>query len=114
MARDQDKVRRARREWYARNREREVAKQQERNRLLRESNVALLRRIREESPCSDCGISYPYYVMDFDHVRGEKKGDLCGMARAPFPLSTILAELDKCEVVCANCHRKRTHNRMMA
>ena len=31
-----------------------------------------IRELKEKSPCRDCGKFFPYYVMDFDHVRGRK------------------------------------------
>ena len=61
----------------------------------------------KKRPCTDCGIQYPPYVMDFDHLR-DKKFNISGAAGRAGPVS-ILEELAKCEVVCANCHRERTH-----
>ena len=58
-------------------------------------------------PCADCGIEYPPPVMEFDHVRGTKRGQLSDMYRVSVP--RILREMEKCDVVCANCHRMRTH-----
>lgn len=61
-------------------------------------------------PCQDCGIQYPYYVMDFDHRDPKDKeftmstAIVSNMSRA-----RLLAEISKCDVVCANCHRERTH-----
>ena len=60
-------------------------------------------------PCADCLAVYPSHVMQFDHVRGEKVGDVGGMTSVP--VGALLAEIDKCEVVCANCHADRTHRR---
>ena len=62
-------------------------------------------------PCSDCGNSFPPYCMDFDHVpeRGEKLGAVATMWS--YGEETFLAEINKCDVVCSNCHRIRTHNR---
>jgi len=61
-------------------------------------------------PCADCGRSYPPFVMDFDHVNGTK--NFCiARARGGAALRRILAEVAKCEVVCANCHRARTQAR---
>ena len=56
-------------------------------------------------PCVDCGETEPV-VLDFDHVRGKKQ---CNIARM-FTLSIerVAAEIGKCEVRCANCHRRRT------
>jgi hypothetical protein len=65
--------------------------------------------IREKSrPCADCGKSFPHYVMDFDHVRGEKLFSVSAGRREGFGLDRLMEEIAKCEVVCANCHRERT------
>lgn len=62
-------------------------------------------------PCGDCGKRFPPYVMDFDHVRGEKSGGKGGVAIGPnWTKERILAEAAKCDVICANCHRIRTFN----
>lgn len=63
-------------------------------------------------PCMDCGISYPTYVMDFDHR--EKKSFTIGDSRYTHGLPAIVAEAAKCDVVCSNCHRVRTHNKWIA
>lgn len=47
--------------------------------------------------------------MDYDHVRGEKIKDISDMWAGDKDL--ILAEIAKCDLVCANCHRIRTHLR---
>lgn len=61
-------------------------------------------------PCMDCGQSFPEYVMEFDHVRGEKKGNVLVMA-SKVSRAVLDAEIAKCDVVCANCHKIRTHFR---
>jgi len=66
---------------------------------------------RKSVPCGDCGHRFPPYVMDFDHVRGAKVSDVSAMARDGRPYEVVLAEIEKCDVVCANCHRIRTHDR---
>ncbi len=50
--------------------------------------------------------------MEFDHVRGEKSLNLSKLRNSRLAWSRLLAELDKCEVVCANCHRIRTQLRI--
>lgn len=57
------------------------------------------------SACADCGGSFHYCQLDFDHVRGDKLGCVPHMGAA----AAIRAEAEKCDVVCANCHRVRTH-----
>lgn len=58
-------------------------------------------------PCMDCGQSYPPCVMDFDHRPGEEKLFNLGRVGA-YGKASLLAEMAKCDVVCANCHRMRT------
>jgi hypothetical protein len=60
-------------------------------------------------PCCDCKIEYPYYVMDFDHR--ENKEFNISEACKNFGLAKIEKEIEKCDVVCSNCHRERTHKR---
>jgi hypothetical protein len=67
----------------------------------------------KNKPCVDCGKEYPYYVMDFDHIKGDKKFNLSVAASKSTSLKRVQEEIDKCEVVCSNCHRERTFNRII-
>lgn len=69
-----------------------------------------IRSLKEKSPCMDCGILYPYYVMDFDHVRGQKHANVMELIPT-LSKKKIDEEIAKCEIVCSNCHRIRTHMR---
>lgn len=60
------------------------------------------------APCTDCGVQYPHYVMEFDHARGEKRFKI---SRNTMTRKDFREELDKCDLVCANCHKIRTHKR---
>lgn len=63
----------------------------------------------KDVPCADCGVRYPPWVMDFDHVRDEKEFNIAKMTyQKP---EVIEREAEKCDVVCSNCHRQRTHDR---
>ena len=62
----------------------------------------------KDRPCQDCGISYPWYILDFDHVRGQKLFNLSTAANKKYSLARIKQEIAKCDIVCANCHRERT------
>ena len=62
-----------------------------------------------EHPCVDCKES-DLVVLEFDHVRGVKKRDVMGLLNCS--LETIKTEIAKCDVVCANCHTKRTAQRL--
>ena len=61
---------------------------------------------KKEHPCVDCGESDPI-VLEFDHIENKVDG-LARMATRALKLSTIIAEISKCDVVCANCHKRRT------
>jgi len=60
------------------------------------------------NPCPNCGILYPFYMMDFHHI-GEKRRNLSRL----YGLSkeNVDAEIKKCIILCANCHREETKNR---
>ncbi len=58
-------------------------------------------------PCIDCGEADPC-CLDFDHVRGEKFKTIRDMIKDCFSIENIQKEIDKCEVRCANCHRRKT------
>lgn len=55
---------------------------------------------------------YHFSAMDFDHVRDDKIMDLSRMVTGGKSLTMIKAEITKCELVCANCHRIRTFQRL--
>lgn len=77
----------------------------------RKRNRELVRKLKE-GPCSDCGLLYPFYVMDFDHRDGsEKTLDIGKIANKHWSEKRILEEVAKCDLVCANCHRERTAKR---
>ena len=95
------------RDWYARNRDRHMQAVAELRRKRRRANRQLVTSAKLQ-PCADCGGSFPAYVMDFDHVRGTKVGNVSEMV-GHVPAAVLLAEIAKCDVVCANCHRIRTY-----
>lgn len=57
-------------------------------------------------PCVDCGETDPV-VLQFDHQR-DKSFDMSKAVRNRVGIETLKAEFQKGEVVCANCHMKRT------
>ena len=67
-----------------------------------------VRRIKSNTPCTDCNGMYPYYVQQFDHVYGEKVDKVNRMVYTS-SYETVMAEIAKCEVVCSNCHHLRTY-----
>ena|SRR4030066_132055 len=65
--------------------------------------------VKKAVPCTDCMLKLPAVVMEFDHTRGIKSFNVASACR--MKREKVEAELLKCDVVCANCHRIRTHNR---
>lgn len=56
--------------------------------------------------CLDCGEA-DVLVLEFDHVRGKKTADVATML-SHYCWARIVEELEKCEIRCANCHRRKT------
>ena len=99
------------REYYAKHKDK-MKKQINDARKKRIGNTQeYIRKLKEKYPCLDCNKKYPYYVMDFDHIGQDKEYNVSEMVRYGFSKSKIIKETEKCEVVCANCHRERTHRR---
>ena len=63
--------------------------------------------------CADCGIN-DSRVLDLDHVTGNKVANVSDMISGDVGWSKIVTEISKCDIVCANCHRIRTHTRKVA
>lgn len=92
---------------YQRNRQWYLDHQKERRERWRAYLIAA-----KDKPCADCAKKYPYYVMDFDHREGVEKVRTVGqMVARQVPVSILQAEIDKCDLVCSNCHRERSHQR---
>jgi hypothetical protein len=58
-------------------------------------------------PCIDCG-NTDVRCLEFDHVRGSKEADIGKLLATATPWDVIEAEIVKCEIRCANCHRIKT------
>lgn len=69
----------------------------------------LVQEYKEERPCHDCHNKFPHYVTEFDHARGSKRFNIGSLHTLVW--SIILKELAKCDLVCANCHKIRSHKR---
>lgn len=60
-------------------------------------------------PCADCRQIYHPAAMQFDHL-GDKKFNL-GDMKTQLSWEELDKEIEKCELVCANCHAVRTWKR---
>lgn len=82
----------------------------ERNRQRKQEATRLMIEAKTGKPCADCNTVYPHYCMDFDHIEDNKERAVSRMA-AGGEIKKMLKEIEKCELVCSNCHRKRTYER---
>lgn len=91
---------------YKDNKQSYVDRSRVREVLVTEDNRRKLAEYLSCHPCVDCGEA-DMRMLDFDHVRGKKSGEISRMMNIGCSWSTIKAEIAKCEVRCANCHRIR-------
>lgn len=96
------------RRYYEKNKE--LVK--ERNKANKIRNREYIRNIKENTPCADCGNKFPAVCMDFDHIGDDKRDNVATLALNGVSIATLDAEIAKCELVCANCHRIRTVSRI--
>jgi hypothetical protein len=70
-----------------------------------------LRDYKQKHGCADCGYNEHHCALDFDHRPGELKVGTIQNGGG-WGWKALLEEIAKCDVVCANCHRIRTYNRI--
>jgi hypothetical protein len=96
-------------EHYQKNPERKKKIIENTRSIIRE-NVRNMLEYLQTHPCVDCGEADPV-VLEFDHVRGEKKASVSSLVYARNSWPVVQAEIAKCDVRCANCHRRQTAKR---
>jgi formate-dependent nitrite reductase cytochrome c552 subunit len=84
----------------------------DRKRTYWRSQAELLNRLRDV-PCTDCNQRFAPCAMDFDHIDPNMKDYVVTRMIGRAGTARILGEVAKCDIVCANCHRRRTHDRRM-
>lgn len=93
--------------YFAANRDKVLPLIHARKKQLSKEKREIIWNHLQEHPCVDCGETDPL-VLDFDHVRGEKRGNVSSMVTDNRPVRFFLEEIDKCEIRCSNCHRRKT------
>jgi len=95
------------REHYGANRQKYIEMEAQRK-ARNEKRMRLLVEFLQSNPCADCGEPDPI-VLEFGHL-GDKRFNVSqGFSGRNW--KSILSEMEKCDVVCANCHRRRTARR---
>lgn len=62
--------------------------------------------------CADCKEKYPYWILEFDHLK-DKSFTIGFYQKHTATLEAVQKEIAKCDIVCANCHRNRTFQRLL-
>ena len=96
------------RDHYLANRQRYIDAEARRKRARATERTRLLLEFFRDHPCMDCGETDPL-VLEFDHLEAKKFNISHQFASRSW--KAILEEIEKCDVVCANCHRRRTAHR---
>jgi len=98
-------------QYYAENREHHKKVVLANNKKKTERNRRFVYEYLLENPCVDCGETDPV-VLEFDHLPGcDKKYIISEMTSNGYSVESIKKEMEKCDVVCANCHRRRSAKR---
>ena len=99
---DKTKQRAAWNRWYHKNKKKKVAWQTRRRTQLRE----MMRELKTKLKCCRCGEGHPA-CLEFHHRKGVKKDrNVSDMLTQGWSTERIQAEINKCDVLCSNCHKK--------
>lgn len=91
--------------WYLVNKKEHIKRAGiRRNKIVNENRQYIFDYLSKNS-CKDCGETNPI-VLEFDHVKGKKIKPVSEMIS--FSRNSLNKEISKCEIRCANCHRKKT------
>lgn len=94
------------RKYYQENRTLHLKNVSRRKKATLETSRRLVYNYLLQNPCKDCGEKDPI-VLEFDHQR-DKKHIISKMVNEGYSTDTLKREIEKCEVRCSNCHRRKT------
>ena len=106
---DPIKQREASRRHYAANRDKVIASAKKYSKIARDRIRAFITAHLKANPCVDCGETDPV-ILEFDHLK-TKDFNISDAARKGVSMKKLSDEIAKCEVRCANCHRRKTYER---
>jgi hypothetical protein len=99
-----------RRESYEKNKQ----TSRDKNKRLRERNLKWYREFKKTLKCNRCPEDHPA-TLDFHHKDSDEKEFIVShMIRDCYSIERIKREIDKCEVLCSNCHRKHHHEEKLS
>ncbi len=92
--------------YYQRNRERLLKNQAEKNRRFAKNRRKWLVDYKKTLKCVRCEESHPAILTFHHRDNSEKSFEIGNAIKLGVGLTRLLAEIEKCEVLCANCHAK--------
>ncbi len=101
-----NEVREYNRSYYQRNREHLLRKQAEKNKRFAENRRKWLVECKKSLKCVRCEESHPATLTFHHKDKSEKSFEIGNALKLGIGLKRLLAEIEKCEVICANCHAK--------
>ena len=96
--------------WYPLNKEKHIKYISN----IKKRIQALILEYKKNGSCADCGYAGSEYpeVLDFDHLR-DKKFNISEFKYHTSGINKVKEDINKCELVCSNCHRIRTVKRKL-
>lgn len=96
-------------QYYKRNRQYFIDASNKRRKRVTDEQRLMIEKYKMSHPCLDCGEADPI-VLEFDHRdRSQKRFAISTYACNSKSNETLLLEISKCDIRCANCHRRKTH-----
>jgi hypothetical protein len=93
---------------YKNNKRYYLSKAKKRNILARKAVFEYIGSYLSQHACVDCGED-DILVLEFDHRdRNEKTSEISKMIRQRISMKRVAEEISKCDVRCANCHRRKS------
>lgn len=95
--------------WYPKNRKKHIKYVSN----VKKKIFNFILNCKKNGKCSDCGLSGNNYpeVLEFDHINKDKEFNISEFNFLTSSINKVKKEINKCELVCANCHRIRTAKR---
>lgn len=97
------------RNWY--NSQDEAYKKRRYKQIAKRKAIAkeYVHSFKQSKGCENCGENDPV-CLDFHHVTDDKEIDIGSTFNNGWSIKRIQKEIDKCIVLCSNCHRKHHAN----
>lgn len=93
---------------YINNKDKYVQRAKKFSSNARQKAIQFVLEYLEGKSCIKCGED-DILVLDFHHRDPSNKKYVVSLMISRNCVATIQEELDKCDILCANCHRKETH-----